>query len=188
MLAALLISSITIVSSRTTDCNYVVDFFPATVNPPSLSPTASPTPSPTLSPTNAPTNAGETSNGSGESQSSGGSTGGAGRAAANPSAYIFVQPYTFNYCYSYKYHEEPLNSFSFIYECIGDELKRTMYWDNLDCSGTNIEETTIQKSQQGTTVVFQCSADINCDTAKISMQYATTTVMLACNYSYLCMI
>ena len=171
---AVFISSISIVASRTTDCNYVIDLFQTTVNPPSLSPTPAPTPSPTLSPTNAPTNTGEDP----IEPIPNDPTNSYNQWASYSFPHFFMRPYTFNYCYSYATNKEPFNSYSFIYQCNGESLQRTIYYDNLDCSGTDIEETTIQKYQQGATIIFQCSADINCDAAKISMQYASTTVRL----------
>ncbi len=88
-----------------------------------------------------------------------------------------LRPYIPNgYCYSSATNEDPFNSYSFKYECDGINLKRTIYYDNLECSGSDTEETTINKGDQGTTTIFVCEATVNCDASKISMQYATTMV------------
>ena len=120
-----------------------------------------------------------------------------GKASSESAINILnLRPYIPNgYCYSTVTNQEPFNSFSFKYECDEGSLTRTIYYDNLDCTGPDVDETTINKSEQGTTTIYQCDANINCDAAKISMQSAITMVCLsfvfmvinvpcACYYDY----
>ena len=164
-------------SSRTLNCNYVIDLIYHTANPPSNAPTAAPTRSPTDSPTKAPTNTGESSFTTTHEEYL---LNVAGKASSRVDINILnLRPYIPNgYCYSSATNREPFNSFSFQYECDRTSLKRTIYYNSLDCSGPDVEEITITKDEQGTTTIYQCEASIDCDAAKISMQSAITKVIL----------
>ena len=139
MLGLFLIAmSTTVGKSRTLDCNYVIDLFYTTANPPSKAPTATPTRSPTNSPTKPPTETGyKVSNITTTQIIWDIAEGGSGSSAEGFSIFNLI-PYIPNgNCYATATNQEPLNSFSFKYECVDDALKRTIYYDNLDCTGSD---------------------------------------------------
>lgn len=175
LISSILAVCVSIARSRTSDCNYVVNLFSFDANPPSKAPTASPTNSPTGSPTQAPTNTGEIK--PTPTYYDVIDVGGSSEDSVPFSPFEFRPHIPSGYCYSSALNEEPFNSISYKYECVDESsLKRTMYYDNLDCTGSDKEETTFTSTDQGTAIIFNCGASINCDAASITTEYATTMV------------
>lgn len=181
-MASLVISFLALVdvhvsNSAALNCNFVMDYFDSySLNPPSLAPTASPSDAPTP-PTTTPTRHPTVTNGTHHpTPSPTGLVAGLPQGGRGSRLNFDLRPYIPNgYCYSVASDEEPFNSFSYKYECIDTSLKRTMYYDNLDCSGSDMQETMFYESSLEN-ATFQCSADVDCNAAAITIKYASNMV------------